>query len=228
MLVALGAAAGVAIENARLYDAARRQQRWIQASAEVTTKLLSGSEPGEVLADITRQALQLSGADLAVLARPDEEEPSADHHPRRGRRCRRDPRPGPAGRPVPVRPGAGHRGVADVRRLRRRRAGLQGGPRRDEPDRARGRVPARRAGQRPRRAHHRTLPRRGAVPAGPGRPGGLVRGAGWRRARTRGQPPGRRTARISTRTGTGSPATCTTWSSSGSTPPACRWREPCR
>ena len=73
VLVALGAAAGVAVENARLYDAARRQQRWIQASAEVTTKLLSGSQPGEVLAGITRQALELSGADLAVLAQPDEE-----------------------------------------------------------------------------------------------------------------------------------------------------------
>jgi signal transduction histidine kinase len=73
VLVALGAATGVAIENARLYDAARRQQRWIQASAEVTTRLLSGSEPGEVLADITRQALELSGADLAVLALPDDE-----------------------------------------------------------------------------------------------------------------------------------------------------------
>jgi len=73
VLIALGAAAGVAVENARLYDAARRQQRWIQASAEVTTRLLSGSEPGEVLADVTRQALELSGADLAVLALPDEE-----------------------------------------------------------------------------------------------------------------------------------------------------------
>jgi signal transduction histidine kinase len=73
VLVALGAAAGVAIENARLYDAARRQQRWIQASAEVTTRLLSGSEPGEVLADITRRALELSEADLAVLALPDED-----------------------------------------------------------------------------------------------------------------------------------------------------------
>jgi signal transduction histidine kinase len=73
VLVALGAAAGVAVENARLYDAARRQQRWIQASAEVTTRLLSGSAPGEVLAGITRQALELSGADLAVLALPDEE-----------------------------------------------------------------------------------------------------------------------------------------------------------
>jgi signal transduction histidine kinase len=73
VLVALGAAAGVAVENARLYEAARRQQRWIQASAEVTTRLLSGSEPGEVLADVTRQALELSGADLAVLALPDDE-----------------------------------------------------------------------------------------------------------------------------------------------------------
>jgi signal transduction histidine kinase len=73
VLVALGAAAGVAVENARLYGAARRQQRWIQASAEVTTRLLSGSEPGEVLAGITRQARELSGADLAVLALPEEE-----------------------------------------------------------------------------------------------------------------------------------------------------------
>jgi signal transduction histidine kinase len=73
VLVALGAAAGVAVENARLYDAARRQQRWIQASAEVTTRLLSGSEPAEVLAGITRQARELSGADLAMLALPGEE-----------------------------------------------------------------------------------------------------------------------------------------------------------
>jgi two-component system, NarL family, sensor histidine kinase DevS len=73
VLVALGAAAGVAIENARLYEAARRQQLWIQASADVTTRLLSGSEPEKVLADVTRQTLELSGADLAVLARPDDE-----------------------------------------------------------------------------------------------------------------------------------------------------------
>ena len=73
VLTALGAAAGVAVENARLYDAARRSQRWIQASAEVTTALLSGAEPDDVLARITSQARELSGADLAVLALPDEE-----------------------------------------------------------------------------------------------------------------------------------------------------------
>ena len=72
IVLALGAAAGVAVENARLYRAARRSQRWMQASAEVTTALLSGAEPGEVLARITSQARELSDADLAVLALPDE------------------------------------------------------------------------------------------------------------------------------------------------------------
>jgi signal transduction histidine kinase len=72
VLLALGAAAGVAVENARLYEAAQRSQRWIQASAEVTTELLSGTEPDDVLARITSQARELSDADLAVLALPDE------------------------------------------------------------------------------------------------------------------------------------------------------------
>jgi signal transduction histidine kinase len=73
VLLALGAAAGVAVENARLYEAARRSQRWIQASAEITTALLSGAEPGDVLARITNRARDLSDADIAVLALPDEE-----------------------------------------------------------------------------------------------------------------------------------------------------------
>ena len=73
VLLALGAAAGVAVENARLYQAARRSQRWMQASAEVTTALLSGTEPGEVLARITSQARDLSEADIAMLALPDDE-----------------------------------------------------------------------------------------------------------------------------------------------------------
>jgi signal transduction histidine kinase len=70
VLVALAAAAGVAIENARLYDEARRQQRWLTASSEVTRKLLSGADLGEALALITESSLQMSGADLVVLALP--------------------------------------------------------------------------------------------------------------------------------------------------------------
>jgi signal transduction histidine kinase len=67
---ALAAAAGVAIENARLYAEARRQQQWLRASGEVTQRLLSGDEPGEVLELVTRQALEISRADLVVLALP--------------------------------------------------------------------------------------------------------------------------------------------------------------
>jgi len=70
VLVALAAAAGVAIENARLYDEARRQQRWLSASAEVTRALLSGADLSDALALITAKSLEMSGADLVVLALP--------------------------------------------------------------------------------------------------------------------------------------------------------------
>jgi signal transduction histidine kinase len=70
VLVALAAAAGVAIENARLYDEARRQQRWLTASSEVTQTLLSGADVSDALALITASSLEISGADLVVLALP--------------------------------------------------------------------------------------------------------------------------------------------------------------
>jgi two-component system, NarL family, sensor histidine kinase DevS len=70
VLLALAAAAGVAIENARLYEEARRQQRWLRAVAEVTQQLLSGTSPSQVLELVTQQALELSGADLVALAVP--------------------------------------------------------------------------------------------------------------------------------------------------------------
>jgi signal transduction histidine kinase len=70
LVQALAAAAGVAIENARLYSEARRQQQWLRANAEVTQRLLSGAEPGEVLDLVTQRALEISGADLVALALP--------------------------------------------------------------------------------------------------------------------------------------------------------------
>jgi signal transduction histidine kinase len=70
VLVALAGAAGVAVENARLYDEARRQQRWLAASAQVTSMLLSGAAPEAALALITTKALELTSADLVVLALP--------------------------------------------------------------------------------------------------------------------------------------------------------------
>jgi signal transduction histidine kinase len=70
VLVALAAAAGVAIENARLYDEARRQQRWLTASSQVTSTLLSGADLSDALELITTSALEMAGADLVVLALP--------------------------------------------------------------------------------------------------------------------------------------------------------------
>ena len=52
LLTALGAAAGVALENARLYEEATRQQRWLRASSELTIALLSGATPAAVLGDL--------------------------------------------------------------------------------------------------------------------------------------------------------------------------------
>ena len=70
LLVALAAAAGVAIDNSRLYEEARRQERWLRATAEVTHELLSGTGSSQVLELVTTRALELSGADLVALAVP--------------------------------------------------------------------------------------------------------------------------------------------------------------
>jgi two-component system, NarL family, sensor histidine kinase DevS len=70
IVTALAAAAGVTIENARLYDEARRQQAWLRATADITQRLLSGADPDEVLALVTEQAREICGADLVALALP--------------------------------------------------------------------------------------------------------------------------------------------------------------
>ncbi|MGW2370970.1 GAF domain-containing protein [Kitasatospora sp. NPDC001683] len=70
VLATLAVAAGVAIDNARLYDRARQRQRWLEASAEVTSTLLSGSGEQEVLDLLLTRAAEIAGADLAVVALP--------------------------------------------------------------------------------------------------------------------------------------------------------------
>ncbi|MEU1792441.1 GAF domain-containing sensor histidine kinase [Streptomyces sparsogenes] len=70
VLRTLAAAAGVAIDNARLYDDARRRQRWLAASNELTRSLLSGTEPAAVLESFTATLREMTGADLVTLAVP--------------------------------------------------------------------------------------------------------------------------------------------------------------
>ncbi|CAM5411157.1 hypothetical protein SANTM175S_10035 [Streptomyces antimycoticus] len=61
-------AAGVAIENARLYEEARHRQRWLEANAEVTHSLLSGVDETRVLELIVEHATAAPAETLS--ARP--------------------------------------------------------------------------------------------------------------------------------------------------------------
>jgi signal transduction histidine kinase len=74
VVAALATAAGVAIENARLYQEARERERWREASAEVSTSLLSGTAPGEVLELVARRAREICAATFATVALADGDE----------------------------------------------------------------------------------------------------------------------------------------------------------
>lgn len=66
----LSVAAGVAIDNARLYEASQRQRRWLQANAEITNGLLSGKPRLEVLELIARRAREITGSRVADMSVP--------------------------------------------------------------------------------------------------------------------------------------------------------------
>jgi signal transduction histidine kinase len=70
IVLALAAAAGVAIQNARLYTETRQRERWLEASSEVSTALLSGKDPEDVLTLVAERARQVTGAALAFVALP--------------------------------------------------------------------------------------------------------------------------------------------------------------
>ncbi|MFI7413472.1 GAF domain-containing protein [Streptomyces sp. NPDC049627] len=70
VLSTLAVAAGVAIDNARLYEESRLRERWLQANAELTQRLMSGSERGEAIGLIAERAREITGAALAVVAMP--------------------------------------------------------------------------------------------------------------------------------------------------------------
>ena len=65
----LAATAGVAIENARLFDEANRRQQWSAALAEVTSALLS-QDAGDPLEILVERVADLINADLVCLIVP--------------------------------------------------------------------------------------------------------------------------------------------------------------
>jgi len=73
---ALAAAAGIAIDNARLYEQSRLRQSWIEATRDIATEMLSGADPGKVFRLIADETVKLTGAVGALVAVPfDAEEP---------------------------------------------------------------------------------------------------------------------------------------------------------
>jgi signal transduction histidine kinase len=77
LVLALAAAAGIAIDNARLYEQSKTRQAWIEATRDITTELLSGTDPAAVFRLIADEGLKLSGAEATLVAVPaDDEMPS--------------------------------------------------------------------------------------------------------------------------------------------------------
>ncbi|MGY1938411.1 MULTISPECIES: GAF domain-containing sensor histidine kinase [Nocardia] len=74
---ALAAAAGIAIENARLYEQSRVRQQWLEAIRDVATELLAGGEPEAVLQFVAERALALTDSAITFLALP--EDPDIPH-----------------------------------------------------------------------------------------------------------------------------------------------------
>ncbi|MGW2115859.1 sensor histidine kinase [Streptomyces zhihengii] len=73
LVTVLASQAGIAVGNARLYETARRRERWIEGAAAVTTALLSGRSADDALTTVAEQARILAGAAAGVVLQPTEE-----------------------------------------------------------------------------------------------------------------------------------------------------------
>ncbi|WP_184729228.1 GAF domain-containing sensor histidine kinase [Saccharopolyspora phatthalungensis] len=67
---ALAGAAGIAVDNARLFEEVRRRERWLDATGEITAELLAGTDPIDALQVIAERAAELTAADYALIAVP--------------------------------------------------------------------------------------------------------------------------------------------------------------
>ncbi|MGW2382116.1 sensor histidine kinase [Streptomyces sp. NPDC001658] len=73
MVRVLATEAGIAIGNARLYEAAQQRERWIDGSVAVTTALLSGGDADDALQVVAEQARRLSGSAAGIVLLPADE-----------------------------------------------------------------------------------------------------------------------------------------------------------
>ena len=64
---ALAAAAGIAVQNADLFEQTRLRQRWLEATAEIRTELLAGANEKDALRLIAQRTLELIRADATTI-----------------------------------------------------------------------------------------------------------------------------------------------------------------
>lgn len=67
---ALAAAAGIAVQNARLYESGRRRQRSLEISSRLANDLLGGLGPDQALEHVATSARALAGAELGCVVVP--------------------------------------------------------------------------------------------------------------------------------------------------------------
>ncbi len=73
ILVALAAAAGIAIDNARSYERSRIQRRWLETTGQVIQLLLEGRDERSAMGFLATRTRELSSAQLAMVALYDED-----------------------------------------------------------------------------------------------------------------------------------------------------------
>ncbi len=69
LLISLAGTAAIAIENARLFQDSRRRQDWLQASTEITRRLMT-EDDSAALGDIAEQVKVMADADVVTVVLP--------------------------------------------------------------------------------------------------------------------------------------------------------------
>lgn len=68
ILQALAAAAGIAVQNASLFEQGLQRQQWLEASAEIRGEVLAGTDGPDTLALVARRCLELCRASGTLIA----------------------------------------------------------------------------------------------------------------------------------------------------------------
>lgn len=79
LVQALAAAAGIAVDNARLFEESRTREAWIEATRDIGTQMLAGADPAMVFRLIAEEALTLMAGAVTLVAVPlDDEAPACE------------------------------------------------------------------------------------------------------------------------------------------------------